>query len=307
LSETIQLRRDTAANWTSTNPTLASGELGIETNTAKLKLGNGSTAWNSLAYWTGGSAWTGGTASGYYAPAVVSVTDASTISVNAASGNYFRVTLTSAVGSTRVAGVPSNPVDGQQITFEFIQPASGGPCTVTWASGTGGYSFGSGSAPVLSTTASAANLVTFEYSGAEQSWLLAADVPGAAATAQAAAQAASVPRIGGAMQGKLAPAVVSLTDAATITVNAALGNDFRVTLGGNRTMGAPSNAADGQSVTFELIQPSSGGPYTVTWASGAGGYSFGSGTAPVLSTAAGATDLVAFRYSGAKGEWLALG
>ena len=46
----ILIRRDTAAAWTASNPTLASGELGGETDTGKLKLGNGSTAWNSLAY-----------------------------------------------------------------------------------------------------------------------------------------------------------------------------------------------------------------------------------------------------------------
>lgn len=46
----IQLRRDTAANWTTANPTLAAGELGLETDTAKYKIGNGSTAWTSLSY-----------------------------------------------------------------------------------------------------------------------------------------------------------------------------------------------------------------------------------------------------------------
>ena len=46
----IQLRRDTSSNWSSTNPTLNSGELGVETNTSKIKLGDGSTAWNSLDY-----------------------------------------------------------------------------------------------------------------------------------------------------------------------------------------------------------------------------------------------------------------
>ncbi len=46
----IQLRRDTAANWTSVNPVLASGEAGLETDTLKLKIGNGATAWASLAY-----------------------------------------------------------------------------------------------------------------------------------------------------------------------------------------------------------------------------------------------------------------
>jgi len=46
----IQMRRDTAANWTSGNPTLAAGELGLETDTKKIKMGDGSTAWTSLAY-----------------------------------------------------------------------------------------------------------------------------------------------------------------------------------------------------------------------------------------------------------------
>ena len=46
----IQFRRDTAANWTSANPTLAAGELGLETDTTYYKIGNGSTAWTSLAY-----------------------------------------------------------------------------------------------------------------------------------------------------------------------------------------------------------------------------------------------------------------
>jgi len=48
----IQLRRDTAANWTSANPTLAAGELGLETDTTFYKIGTGSTAWTSLAYGT---------------------------------------------------------------------------------------------------------------------------------------------------------------------------------------------------------------------------------------------------------------
>ena len=53
---TIQLtalqrqRRDTAANWTAENPTLLAGEIGIESDTLKWKVGNGGTAWNSLAY-----------------------------------------------------------------------------------------------------------------------------------------------------------------------------------------------------------------------------------------------------------------
>jgi hypothetical protein len=46
----IQIRRDTASNWSSNNPTLAIGELGFVTDTSQLKIGNGSVAWNSLPY-----------------------------------------------------------------------------------------------------------------------------------------------------------------------------------------------------------------------------------------------------------------
>ena len=46
----MQQRRDTAANWTSNNPTLLSGEIGYETDTGYLKIGDGSTAWTSLGY-----------------------------------------------------------------------------------------------------------------------------------------------------------------------------------------------------------------------------------------------------------------
>ncbi len=50
MANKIQIRRDTAANWTSANPTLSQGEQGYETDTGKLKIGNGSTAWTSLGY-----------------------------------------------------------------------------------------------------------------------------------------------------------------------------------------------------------------------------------------------------------------
>ena len=58
----IQLRGDTASNWTAANPVLLNNELGLETDTKKLKVGNGSTAWNSLAYFP--SIVTGGTVLG---------------------------------------------------------------------------------------------------------------------------------------------------------------------------------------------------------------------------------------------------
>lgn len=49
----IKLRRSTAAQWTSANPTLGAGEPGFESDTNKLKIGDGTTAWTSLGYSSG--------------------------------------------------------------------------------------------------------------------------------------------------------------------------------------------------------------------------------------------------------------
>jgi len=46
----IQVKRGTASSWTSANTVLAAGEIGYETDTGKMKVGNGSTAWTSLGY-----------------------------------------------------------------------------------------------------------------------------------------------------------------------------------------------------------------------------------------------------------------
>ena len=46
----IQFRNDTAANWTSANPILAVGELGLETDTGQFKIGNGVQTWSARPY-----------------------------------------------------------------------------------------------------------------------------------------------------------------------------------------------------------------------------------------------------------------
>ena len=94
---------------------------------------------------------------------------------------------------------------------------------------------------------------------------------------------------------------VDLTDAATIAVDATAGNLLRVTLGGDRTMGAPSTPSDGQQIRFELTQDGTGGR-TITWTSGAGGYAFDV-SAPVLSTTPGARDFLVFVYNDSADRW----
>ena len=50
MANRIQLRRDGAQQWANVNPILAQGELGIEIDTSRLKIGDGVTSWNSLRY-----------------------------------------------------------------------------------------------------------------------------------------------------------------------------------------------------------------------------------------------------------------
>jgi len=84
----IQTRNGTAAQWTSANPTLMVGEIGAETDTGRFKIGNGSTAWNSLNYaasakWQG--AYSAGTA--YVVNDVVSYNNSSYICILNSTGN----------------------------------------------------------------------------------------------------------------------------------------------------------------------------------------------------------------------------
>jgi len=97
-----QFRRDTAANWTSSNPTLLAGELGYETDTNKFKIGTGNTAWNSLAYGglkgdTGATGATGAT--GPTGPAANSFTTIAVTGQNNVVADQANDTLTLVAGA----------------------------------------------------------------------------------------------------------------------------------------------------------------------------------------------------------------
>jgi hypothetical protein len=124
---------------------------------------------------------------------------------------------------------------------------------------------------------------------------------GAAILTEASPASAATVSSGAAFPGAVAPAVVSLADAATIAVDASAGNDFRVTIAGNRTMGNPANPANGQQIIFQVTQ-GSGGSFTLSWGDA---YEFSSDLPqPTLSTAAGQTDVLGFIYNAAMGKWL---
>ena len=87
-----------------------------------------------------------------------------------------------------------------------------------------------------------------------------------------------------------AGSITGLTDAATISINFASSNNFSVTLGGNRTLGNPTNVVAGQSGFIAVTQDGTGSrtlAYSSNW-------SFAGGTAPTISTGAGSTDIIAY-------------
>jgi len=94
--------------------------------------------------------------------------------------------------------------------------------------------------------------------------------------------------------------VVPLVDAATIVVDASLGQVFEITLGGNRVMGNPSNAVDGRKIIFRVYQDGTGGR-TLSWDTN---YRFSTDLPqPTLSTAIGALDYFGFMYNGTASKW----
>jgi len=82
--------------------------------------------------------------------------------------------------------------------------------------------------------------------------------------------------------------ISALSDGSTITPDFAVANNFSVTLGGNRTLANPSNTVAGQSGSIFITQDGTGSR-TLAYGSN---YDFAGGTAPTLSTAAGAIDRI---------------
>lgn len=94
----------------------------------------------------------------------------------------------------------------------------------------------------------------------------------------------------------------ALTDAATVAVDASLSNVFTLTIGGNRTLGQPTNPKDGQGITIFITQDGTGSrtlAYHADWL-------FPGGTEPTLSTAAAAVDVFSAVYNGATTKWYAV-
>jgi len=93
----------------------------------------------------------------------------------------------------------------------------------------------------------------------------------------------------------------TLTDQATVTWDASTQDVCKLTLGGNRTMAAPTNNTTGQFISILVIQDGTGSR-TLTWNAV---FEFATDTAPTLTTTASLGDVFVFRYNGSK--WLEVG
>jgi len=92
------------------------------------------------------------------------------------------------------------------------------------------------------------------------------------------------------LAGAVKSHITTLTDAASITTDFNDANTFMVTLAGNRTLAAPSNATAGQTGSIYVVQDSTGDrtlSYNTAWR-------FAAGSVPVATTAASAVDLLVY-------------
>ena len=115
MAQKIQLRRDTAANWTATNPILSQGEFGVELVTNLTKIGDGVTVWNSLVYATSAlSTFIGTTAhilSRASAPETLAGLTFTTPNIGAAVGTSLALGLNASIlGSLKLFGNTSGDV-----------------------------------------------------------------------------------------------------------------------------------------------------------------------------------------------------
>ncbi len=100
---------------------------------------------------------------------------------------------------------------------------------------------------------------------------------------------------------KLNYSEATLTDQATVTWDASTQDVCKLTLGGNRTLAAPTNSTTGQFISILVIQDGTGSR-TLSFNAV---YEFASDTAPTLTTTANLGDVFVFRYNGSK--WIEVG
>ena len=191
----IKLRRDLAATWTSTNPTLAAGEPGFETDTRKIKYGDGTTAWTSLSYapgfltigtegtalGDGGIAYNISTAVLTYTPpdlsALIELADISVGAEAVASGDggiaYNNTTGVFTYTPPTALGIGAIALSSLSVGAEAAASGDGG---IAFNSGTGVFTY----TPPLNITGNAATATTATTLATARTIAISGDVTGTA-------------------------------------------------------------------------------------------------------------------------------
>lgn len=95
--------------------------------------------------------------------------------------------------------------------------------------------------------------------------------------------------------------VSTLTDGATVALDASLGSVFKLSAGGNRTILAPSNATNGQKIVIR--HSASGADRTLTLTTGAAGFRFGAEITALTATTSAKTDYIGCIYDSTDNRW----
>ena len=174
MADIIQIRRDTSANWTSADPVMAQGELGIETNTNKVKAGDGSTAWSSLTYLIDVGSYLTATSTNTLSNKTLAATTLSgqltgadqTVSAinlkdygeitnaigNATGSKTIDLTLGNSVTATTTGATTwtfSNPTASDELCGFSLKLVNGGSATQTWPAS---VDWPAATAPILTTS-----------------------------------------------------------------------------------------------------------------------------------------------------------
>lgn len=117
--------------------------------------------------------------------------------------------------------------------------------------------------------------------------------------------AASAQSTGVGWQANPTPAIVTLTDGATVPLDAALGKVFKLTAAGSRTINVPTNAVGGRGIVIE--HTASGADRTLSLTTGsAGAFKFGTDFTALTVTPSGTTDIIGCLYDATIARWLVI-
>lgn len=270
----IQIRRDTAANWTSNNPTLSNGEMGYETDTNKLKFGNGSDNWTTLGYFGATvdlSAYATESDTQLWVNSQGFLTAHQDISGKADAGVSYTKAETDAL-------IPSVPTATSELTNDsgFLtahQDISGKSDT--------GHTH-----------------QTFEILGLNSSLSSKAEATSVYTKTESDALYATTSYVDGQVfSGMMKDVGDNITDlgnvSGTISMDYNSGTQFKLTASGNLTFSGVSNMSSGDSVVLDITQDGTGNR---TWTDTVSAKYLGGDS--TLSTAAGDEDTVLIRYDG---------